>query len=207
MAKKTSITGTVKRKPQKAVVRGGFAPAPVRFDCERLYLQSPLSESHADLVATWFQDPDVSRFIAQPLPTREKVITAMRASKRTGGYFFGIFDKTDDRPIGYIEVTIFRRHKVAKTTTVIGDKAYWGNNYTLEARAGLLDFLFERTDVNKIASFIYARNLPSVFNNKALGYTCEGILRQAELGADGEFRDIMCFGLLREEWLAKKQAD
>ncbi len=55
--------------------------------------------------------------------------------------------------------------------------------------------------VAKVYGRLHARNHASIFNYKAQGFTCEAILRRHEVGPDGERRDMLMFGLLREEWL------
>jgi RimJ/RimL family protein N-acetyltransferase len=45
-----------------------------------------------------------------------------------------------------------------------------------------------------------ARNVPAIFNYKALGFRCEGVLKDHDISMLGERTDILMFGMLRSEW-------
>ena len=152
----------------------------------------------------WFEDPEVGRYLALPLDTPELAKRMIRGADNRTVFFFGVFARETNGLIGYTRVDVQQQHRWAKTTSVIGDKDYWGGDYAMEARTAILKFMFRRYGMNKMMSYVYGRNFPAIFNNKALGYTCEGILRRQERGPDGEYRDVLCFGLLRDEWLARQ---
>ena len=116
-------------------------------------------------------------------------------------FHLGIFAKSDDVLIGFFAMFI-ESHKIARTNIVIGDKAYWGKGVPMEVRRKGLEVLFDRFKVDKVYGRLHARNYASIFNYKALDFTCEGILRHHEMGPDGKRRDMLIFGLLREEWAA-----
>jgi RimJ/RimL family protein N-acetyltransferase len=180
---------------------------PVRLKSERLSQLSPPPWTCAGEIAAWFQDPEIGRYIAQPLATVRKAEAAIRAADNENNFLFGVFPKGTSTIIGYTQVTLIERHRWAKTTSVIGDRNFWGGRYAMEMRAAVLDFLLRDRDLHKVASFVYGRNVPAIFNNTALGYAHEGILRQEEMGSDGEYRDVVCFGILREEWLARERRE
>lgn len=72
----------------------------------------------------------------------------------------------------------------------------------LETRAHLLDFLFDTLKLHKVTGAVYTRNFAAVFNYKAQGFRCEGILREQEQARDGRWLDVYLFGLLEAEWRA-----
>lgn len=65
-------------------------------------------------------------------------------------------------------------------------------------------FLFERLGLNKIELHFVRDNTRSAALAKRLGYTVEGVIRQAYL-RNGSFEDLVVSGLLRSEWLARKK--
>ena len=87
---------------------------------------------------------------------------------------------------------------------VIGDRDYWGKGVVLEARGALLDFLFDVVGVSKVWGTPFERNFPSIFNYKAQGFTCEGVLRKHVINVKGKRVDQYIFGLLRDEWHAHR---
>ncbi|MDP6705153.1 MAG: GNAT family protein [Alphaproteobacteria bacterium] len=179
----------------------------MRLESERLNQLSPLPKECAAEIAAWFQDPEIGRYISQPLATVRKAQAAIRAADNEKNFLFGVFPKGTSTIIGYTQVGVIARHRWAKTTSVIGDRGYWGGRYATEMRAAVLDFLFRDRALHKVASFVHGRNVPAIFNNTALGYANEGILRQEEMGPDGAYHDVVCFGILREEWLARERRE
>jgi [ribosomal protein S5]-alanine N-acetyltransferase len=115
-------------------------------------------------------------------------------------FHLGIFPHGAALPIGFIALFLESGAR-AKTNTVIGDKRWWGRGVVLEVRARALEFLFTRIGVHKVYGEIDGRNFASIFNYKAQGFTREGVLRQHVVGAKGDRRDRVVFGLLRDEWL------
>jgi RimJ/RimL family protein N-acetyltransferase len=181
------------------------AGAEIRLASERLTYCSPPGEGAAAEIAAWFRDPDVARFLAAPLDTPQRAQAVIGRTNNRSEFFFGVYDRDTGRIVGYTQVHIVGRHRSGRTTSMIGDKAYWGGGYATEARSTILDFLFLRRGLNKVSSYVYSRNIPAIFNNRALGYTCEGVLRQQERNPGGGYRDVLCFGILRSEWLARRQ--
>ena len=187
--------------------RGGGrrAGAPVELSSERLTHRSPPGEGAATEIAAWFGDPDMGRFLAAPPSTPARAQAAIDKADNRNVFFFGAYAREGNRLVGYTQVHVAGAHHLARTTSIIGDKAYWGGGYAIESRAAILDFLFLTRGLNKVNSFVYGRNVPAIFNNRALGYSCEGVLRQQERDPEGGYRDVLCFGILRSEWLARRE--
>ena len=59
--------------------------------------------------------------------------------------------------------------------------------------------------LHRVYGLVHARNLPAVFNYRALGFTCEGVLRGHAMGAENEFSDVYFFGLLQREWQERQK--
>ncbi len=96
---------------------------------------------------------------------------------------------------------------VAYTNVCIGDREYWGKDVAREVRWRMLDFLFNRLEMEKVEGEIMGRNLPSIFNYKVLGFTAEGIRRKQINAVGGGRADIYHFGILKNEWFAFKKGN
>jgi RimJ/RimL family protein N-acetyltransferase len=121
-------------------------------------------------------------------------------------FHLGIFLKDSGRLIGFYSVYWEKRHNIAGTNVVIGDRSFWGKGVVLETRAAIIDFLFGRLKVNKVWGSPMARNISSVFNYKAQGFRCEGVLKRHRLSPKGEPLDQLMFGLFPEDWRKAKEA-
>jgi ribosomal-protein-alanine N-acetyltransferase len=117
-------------------------------------------------------------------------------------FHIGIYRRSDDLPIGFYQVQYGRRSRTASISVIIGEREFWGKKVVAETRRLLIDFLFSMVDVEKIGGMPMARNIPSVFNYKAQGFTHEGTLRKHVVDANGQRADVFVFGLLRDEWRA-----
>ena len=113
---------------------------------------------------------------------------------------YGIFAKQDGKLIGYHVHELGPRHDTATLLVLIGDRSWWGKGAVIEARGAVLDLLFHRCGVRRVSSQVRARNLPSIFNYRRLGFRQEGIFREAALDAEGAATDLITFALLAREW-------
>ena len=82
---------------------------------------------------------------------------------------------------------------------VIGEKDYWSKNYGMEAARLLIDYGFQQLNLHRISSTALAFNERSIRFHRKLGFREEGRLRQA-MFKNGQYHDLVQFGLLREEW-------
>lgn len=113
---------------------------------------------------------------------------------------YGIHAKPDGRLIGYHVHELSARNRQATLLVLIGERDWWGRNAVTEVRGAVLDLLFHRLGVRRVSSTVRARNLPSIYNYRRLGFRQEGILREGGVAADGSPVDLVIFALLAREW-------
>ncbi|MBD5391219.1 GNAT family N-acetyltransferase [bacterium] len=88
---------------------------------------------------------------------------------------------------------------------------YWldagvrGQGLMTRAVQSIENLLFERHGVRRIQIRAAVENMPSRKVAQRLGYTEEGILRQAEQNAFGQFQDIVVYSKLKSEWEREKE--
>jgi RimJ/RimL family protein N-acetyltransferase len=81
-------------------------------------------------------------------------------------------------------------------------RAYWGKGLATEASRAVLDWAFQTYNLNRIYATCDPRNNRSHRVLEKLGMTREGILR-SHLKWNGERRDQVYYGILRDEWLRR----
>ena len=79
------------------------------------------------------------------------------------------------------------------------DPTYWGRGIMTEALHVVLKHGFEEMELNRIQAIIDSKNTRSMKLVHRLGFKKEGVLRQRSF-FNGEFRDDVCFSLLKREW-------
>ena len=76
----------------------------------------------------------------------------------------------------------------------------WGTVVNKECKLLLLQYAFDKLDVNRVEFFIDLRNERSRAAVKKLGAIEEGVLRQHIVLDDGYVRDTVVYSLLKKEW-------
>ena len=179
----------------------------VRIETENFRLRSLRPEDVTDRFVSWFGDHEVMEYVGMPMNlSRNQINRSISKFDNKSRFVIGLFTRESGLCIGFFHVYCNFRNSSARTAVVIGEREFWGRNVVLEGRAGVLTFLFDALSIHKVWGTVYTRNLPSVFNYKAQGFRCEGILRQESRTRDGGWHDIYRFGMLRDEWLEQQKA-
>ncbi len=81
---------------------------------------------------------------------------------------------------------------------------FWGRGYASEAAREVVRYGFEERDLVRIFAMHYGRNPASGRVLQKAGMTYEGTLRR-HLKKWEEYVDLVCYGVLREEWLSSRK--
>ena len=182
---------------------------PISLTTERFLVRSLVPADASDRWSDWSADRDVMGPLNVPANrmTKDHLARYIASHDNDRTYLLGAFTKAMNQHIGFFMIELNRLHATASFNLVIGDKHFWGKGVVNEVRATLLDEFFERRGVEKVYGTPLARNFPAVFNYKAQGWKVEGVLRgQCKSVADGSRLDQYHFGMLRDEWRARKGA-
>ena len=178
----------------------------VTIDTTRFLLRDLLISDVSDAVAGWFLDPDIVEHL-NIAPSTAHVDTLKNEIARVRNrqnFRLGIFDKAKQELIGTYRMSIDLQNLSGASDVIIGRREWWGKDVVVETRRALIDFMFEEMTLEKIGGIVFCRNLPTVHSYQALGFTCEGILRQQRRSIKGGRLDQFQFGLLRDEWLSQR---
>ena len=91
-----------------------------------------------------------------------------------------------------------------------GEIGYWiaenmqGRGIVTRSCRALVDYMFERLNMNRVVIRASADNARSRGIPHRLGFTLEGIERQSELLYDDTFQDMAVYSMLASEWPDKK---
>ena len=126
-----------------------------------------------------------------------------RDSNRNG-YEFAVVLKSSSKVIGGVSITaIDKRHGIAGGGIWINE-AYQGNGYGKEAFGEKIRFSFEELGLRRLENGFFDGNEPSRKMQEYFGYRIEGRRRKKYYCmADGELKDEIITGLLKEEWRNK----
>lgn len=179
---------------------------PLSLESENFFLRSMTPTDVTNRYIEWAKDAELMENLNTPPRdiSRDQLTRYISRFDNRTRYHLGVFTKESGLHIGFYTIYIDPRTRAAQTNVVIGDRNFWGKSVVLETRAVIIDFLFERLGMQRIWGTPFERNFPSIFNYKAQGFTCEGVMRKHGVRVSGERVDQYIFGLLREEWRARK---
>jgi RimJ/RimL family protein N-acetyltransferase len=99
--------------------------------------------------------------------------------------------------IGAIGIVINREHDRGDLGYWIG-LPYWNRGFCTEAAGAVVQYGFQWFDLNRIGAIHFTRNPASGRVMEKIGMRHEGVRRQ-EMKKWGEYVDVACYGILRED--------
>ena len=176
---------------------------------ERVYLR-PLEASDAETLAqgkheeteTFFES---GRWLASPI-AYEQWIEELHSKQPPEEVQLAICLVEDDAMIGYTGFgNLDLINRTAETEVYISSLAHREHGFGTEAKHLLLEYCFDRLHLEVVSSFIWEPNERSVAAVLRQGYRPAGRIKTM-LPRDGYFRDVLVFDLMRDEWLAARDA-
>lgn len=153
--------------------------APETIATTRLHLRRP-KPSDASAVYEYTRDPEVTRFMDWPAPSRigDTIAAAENALRRWESgdeYAWRITVKPDDTPVGAIGCRL-RDH-----TADFGfwlARPFWGRGYATEAARAVVGWLASLDEVDRIWATCDVENTASARVLERIGLSREGVLRR-----------------------------
>lgn len=158
-------------------------------------------------VVKWLDDPETTilangYYVPRTIMAEEKWIEELTTMKVTSNVELVIesVEGNEAKAIGIIELDgIEPKDYCAGFGITIGDKDYWNKGYGTEAANLIIKYGFEQLNLHRISSNAFSFNERSIRMHKKLGFREEG--RQREINfANGQYHDLVLFGILKEEW-------
>lgn len=139
----------------------------------------------------------------EPLSAWKWYRQMIRPNNRTK-FVHAIVPHGETKPIGAHSIAM-RPYRSCFLAVGIHDRGWWGKGVVQEVRTRIIDHVFEHSDVERLHAQVMARNFPSIFNYRKLGFAHVGTLhRLRQDKATGEVQDMLIFEMFREEWMARK---
>ncbi|UCE90877.1 MAG: GNAT family N-acetyltransferase [Methanobacteriota archaeon] len=173
---------------------------------KRLILRKPTMKD-AEWYFEYFSTPEIVWGGGEPGPknmeaAREELRRYMiDLYQRRRGFRWIITLKGESQPIGTLG--FYKWVPSAGYQAEMGydlAREYWGRGIMTEAMKAVIDFGFERMELNRIEIYIMPRNKRSIKMIRNLGFKREGLLRQRYFDEFGNFADDVLFSMLRSDW-------
>jgi len=167
-------------------------------------LLRPVRKSDLQSFVRWFNDPEVTQYLATRLPmtemAEEKWIDGLPSRTNDVVFVIEAVEAGDSKPIGTTGLQgISQTDQGATFGIAIGEKDYWSKGYGTEACRLLVRYGFEQLNLHRINSGVISFNERSLRMHRKVGFKEEGRQREG-IYKNGRFHDHVNFGLLRSEW-------
>jgi RimJ/RimL family protein N-acetyltransferase len=166
----------------------------------------PVRRSDISHLLRWFNDPEVIQYLLMYLPmtemAEEKYIEELGTTRAKTDVIFVIEVTGGEsmRPVGTVALhNIDNKNHEATFGIAIGEKDCWSKGYGTEATRLITDYGFEQLNLHRISSSALSFNDRSIRMHRGIGFVEEGRQRES-IFKNGEYCDIVVFGLLKREW-------
>lgn len=156
----------------------------------------------APLLYRWFNDPEVTEFLAMRYPLsmkseREFIESVSKANYGHAG--FAVETLADGRLIGGVDLlNASPENRSASLGIAIGDKTCWDGGYGTDTMRTVCRFGFQMMNLHRIQLEVYAPNERARHVYEKVGFVLEGRLRDA-LYKYGRYHDVFVMSLLEGE--------
>lgn len=157
------------------------------------------------LTRTWRHDPDLLEGLFLSPGSKSLLAWWFRGPRPNGRTRFAhaIVAKISGAVIG-LHVVVRLGNGTAYCHVALHDRAWWGKGVVVETRARLLSHCFAH-GVDRFVATIDARNAPSIFNYRQLGFRVTGNAMTHDRDPQtGRGRPAVQLELRREDWLATR---
>ncbi len=172
---------------------------------ERVYLR-PLEQEDAALLASWFNDSQVTRTLLMNRPVSvewERTFLANLYGPDKTNLILGVAVRETDRLIGTVGLRdVDARARHACFGIALGERAEWGKGYGSDATALIVKHAFEGMNLNRVWLLVHADHARAIRAYERAGFKREGLLRQHAY-REGQYVDEVVMGVLRSEWSAR----
>jgi ribosomal-protein-alanine N-acetyltransferase len=178
-----------------------------QLQTERLILREIVA-ADAEAVFQFRSDPEEQKHNDAPLQSLEEshqlIERLARQYVSKSAIQWGLTLRGDNTVIGLFGYNYWDRANFKAAIGYDLKRAYWGRGIMPEALRGIIDFGFERMNLNRIEAHTNTENAASVRMLAKLGFWQEGTFHD-QFYENGEFHDVSLFVLLRRDYLRLKQ--
>jgi len=114
-----------------------------------------------------------------------------------------VVTKADDKLIGTAGlINIDTVHRRAELAIIIGEEAYWSRGYGTETIKALLNYGFNRLNLNMVYLGVIDINERAIKAYKKVGFVQDGVIREKYL-IDGKYCNCIMMSILEREFKKK----
>lgn len=158
-----------------------------------------LKPDDVDDLKEWLGDSSLYQYWGKR-PSKSDLNPALLFLKKerpTKSFHWGIINKKKNKVIGEIWVYLIENDRMAKVAFRLS-RAYQGNGFMAEALVRVVDFCFEKTELQRLWSDVHILNIPSYKTLEKAGFKREGHIREGKMV--NTYCDYYLYGLVKEDY-------
>jgi len=159
-----------------------------------------IREENLEMIRNWRNSPEVSNYMyTDDFITVDQQKIWFRQIKDDPTKKYWII-KVDDKYVGVVNLyDIDKRNKRCYWAYYLAESSIRGKGLGRLIELNIIKYIFEDLGLNKLCCEVLSFNEIVVKIHKKYGSKIEGHFRE-HIFKDGEFHDIFCMGILKEEW-------
>lgn len=166
---------------------------------DNLYL-SELTPEDAVLIEKWHKDSEIIKNVGSFFDVFRCESSRQWFIEGKHKYFYMIVDKSTNNPVGYCDLyDINKKDKTALLGITIGEKVNRNKGYGTSAVQHLLNYAFEKLNLNNIMLTVKEFNLPAIKCYLKVGFNEIGRRHQSYL-YENKFYDVVYMEILKENF-------
>jgi len=148
----------------------------------------------------WINNPENNQFLHYDIPISIVGTERWFDSHQGEETRYDAVIEADGVPVGTIGLlSIDRKNSKAEYYIAMGEVDYKGKGVAKEASRLILEYGFEKLDLNRIYLFTEVENTAAQRLFEKVGFVKEGIIRK-DIISHGKYVDRIAYGFLREDW-------
>lgn len=177
-----------------------LAGLPVFIETNGYLLRSLTPADVSASFLQWMNSPDMMEGLnLSPINfSAQQLAEYVKQFDNKHNFFIGIFDKANNKPIGFYTIDINLSHKVGHITAGVGEAGYVGKTVLWATIDALLDHFYLYRNLHKMNARILAKNKRMLFcfvRNPR--FNLEAVLKEECLAPTGERVDILLFSSIK----------
>jgi len=173
------------------------------IDTKNFYMRDMVVTDASDRMASWFDQPDVrSGLNSEPGgKTKADLEAYIHRYQQHGKQLLGLFDRHDDRVIGFIAVDIDVKLGRCLSSMVIGEEEYRHTGVIAAISPAFRHYYFEVMGLKILTATALSTNKAACRYFTGTGWELSQTLKnRIRTHADGSEVDLHLFSLTRESW-------
>ena len=170
---------------------------------KKLYLRALETTDLDGEYFQWLNDEEVTRYMESGMfpNSKESMESFLKLAQNSHlNVVLAIMDKKTDKHIGNIRLgPINWIHRTSNFGIMIGNKKFWGKGYGTEATGLIIQYAFNRLNLQKINLGVVETQKAGVAAYQKAGFKIEGKARR-NFYLNGKYLDSIYMGLLRDEY-------